>query len=145
MCSHWEGDWHRSQARQKSFHNPEIDSSIRFGWRCGLHQTRLPSEEHTLHSPYVRHRDLFPIPGKNWFPVAGNCCQNRGNINGSADGLIDVSDIVFLVSYMFNYGTPPPCLEEAEINGYSPAADIADLIALVRYMFNNGSAPSACP
>ena len=39
---------------------------------------------------------------------AGGCCQLRGNIN--AIGTIDISDLTYLVAYMFKGGPiPPPC------------------------------------
>jgi hypothetical protein len=74
-----------------------------------------------------------------------DCCQGmRGNVDGSLDDVLDISDIVFLVDYMFDDGPTPPCLEEADIDG-SGILDIADLVYLVDYMFNQGPAPVECP
>ena len=73
--------------------------------------------------------------------VTGQCCQLRGNIN--ATGPIDISDLTFLVTYMFNSGPEPPCLEQANVNAAGPI-DIADLTYLVKYMFKGGPTPPPC-
>lgn len=77
---------------------------------------------------------------------AERCCIEplRGNVDYSAGDVIDIADLVFLVDYMFNAGSQPPCLEEADMNGDS-ALDIADLVYLVDYMFSGGPDPLPCP
>ncbi len=68
-----------------------------------------------------------------------NCCViGRGNVNFDPDDLIDISDLIFLVQYMFNIpsGQQPPCFEEADIDG-SMNLDVSDLVSLVEFMFNN--------
>ena len=72
------------------------------------------------------------------------CVGNRGNINGFAGDVIDISDLVYLVEYMFGEGPPPPCFEEADVNG-NGTLDIADLVYLVQYMFSGGPEPEPCP
>jgi len=75
-----------------------------------------------------------------------DCCQIRGDINHSGSGP-DIADLVYLVTYMFQGGPPPPCMAEANINGSagSDVPDISDLVWLVSYMFQNGPAPVPCP
>ncbi len=72
------------------------------------------------------------------------CCVNRGNINHDPAGVIDISDLVFLVSHMFGLGPPPPCPGEADVNA-NGIVEIGDLVYLVDYMFNGGPAPLPCP
>ncbi len=87
------------------------------------------------------------------FPVAPSCCIGaRGNVDGGPDdntfpGSIDIGDLVYLVAFMFQGGAPPPCEDEANIDGSSgvPLIDIADLVALVAFMFQGGVAPNLCP
>lgn len=71
------------------------------------------------------------------------CCLTRGNVNGSGDQLIDISDLTYLVAFMFGGGPAPPCTDEADVNGDS-LQDISDLTFLVAYMFGGGPAPIAC-
>ncbi len=75
-----------------------------------------------------------------------SCCISpiRGNVDYDLGDNIDISDLVYLVDYMFVGGTPPPCFIEANINGYG-GIDISDLVYLVDYMFTGGPAPVPCP
>ncbi len=74
----------------------------------------------------------------------GCCIGIRGNVDSDGGDAIDISDLVFLVDYMFNSGPEPPCLDEADIDG-SGGIDISDLVFLVDYMFSGGPPPVACP
>jgi hypothetical protein len=62
-----------------------------------------------------------------------------GDIDHAGDG-VTISDLVYLVDYMFLGGLPPPVMEAANVDGFG-AIDIADLVYLVDYMFNGGPAP----
>jgi hypothetical protein len=77
---------------------------------------------------------------------SGSCCQMRGNIDGDGLGEINIADLIYMVTFMFQEGPPPPCMSEADVNGDgSDNPDIADLIHLVMFMFQDGPAPAACP
>lgn len=75
-------------------------------------------------------------------PGGVGCCDIRGDIDhNGADP--EISDLVYLVDFMFAGGAAPPC-EDPEGSGYFPEADIdaegagpdiSDLVALVQYMF----------
>ncbi|MCK4462592.1 MAG: SBBP repeat-containing protein, partial [candidate division Zixibacteria bacterium] len=82
----------------------------------------------------------------------GCCIGIRGNINYDPGDVIDISDLVYLVDYMFNGGPQPVCWEEANVDGSGDGPpdgpediDIADLVHLVDYMFNQGPPPVPCP
>jgi hypothetical protein len=86
-----------------------------------------------------------------WQPEGfSGCCVVRGDINHSGSGP-DISDLVYLVTYMFQGGPVPPCstnpgyYDEADVNGSGTGPDISDLVYLVTYMFQSGPAPIACP
>jgi hypothetical protein len=78
--------------------------------------------------------------------AGGGCCMGsiRGNVDYDPGDAIDISDLVYLVDYMFTGGPPPPCAEEADMNA-DLAQDISDLVYLVDYMFTGGPPPLACP
>jgi len=80
------------------------------------------------------------------FSGGGTCCMGtiRGNVDYDLGDAIDISDLVYLVDYMFTGGPPPPCFEEADMNG-DLSLDISDLVWLVDYMFTGGPPPVACP
>ena len=86
----------------------------------------------------------------------GTCCMGaiRGNVDMDGGDVIDISDLVYLVDYMFTDGPAPTCAEEANIDGSCCASgsseslsdiDISDLVYLVDYMFNGGPEPPPCP
>ena len=82
------------------------------------------------------------------------CVDDRGNVDGDPDDIIDISDLVYLVDYMFTSGPAPTCAEEANIDGSCCASgsseslsdiDISDLVYLVDYMFNDCPEPPPSP
>lgn len=66
-----------------------------------------------------------------------------GDIDGSGVGP-DISDLVYLVAFMFQDGPPPPVMEAAMVDGNGVGPDISDLVHLVSYMFDDGPALQ-CP
>ncbi len=79
------------------------------------------------------------------------CVVVRGNVDyGSDDGTlagsVDIADLVYMVAFSFQGGSPPPCFEEADIDG-SGIIDISDIVGLVSFMFGtpSGAPPVACP
>jgi|GEM_PF-2937447 len=81
-----------------------------------------------------------------WVGNGDATCEIRGDIDHSGVLPLDIADLVYLVSYMFQGGPPPPCMEEADVNGdEGEVPDIADLVYLVAFMFSGGPEPIACP
>jgi len=78
------------------------------------------------------------------------CCIARGNVDhitGPA-GPVDVADLTYLVEYLFQGGSVPPCQGEANVDAVTGVAgpiDVADLTYLVAYLFQGGSPPPPCP
>ena len=84
-----------------------------------------------------------------WSPVV-DCIGLRGNANGDPDDKINVSDITYLVAFLFGIpsGPAPACLEEGNANGDTEEKiNISDITYLVAYLFGipSGPAPPACP
>jgi hypothetical protein len=84
--------------------------------------------------------------GPHCFVASGCCFGIHGNVNGDTEDIIDISDLVYLVDYMFTSGSEPPCMTEANIDGIGAGngIDISDLVYLVDYMFSGGPAPVSC-
>jgi len=62
-------------------------------------------------------------------------------------GPVDLSDLTYLVAFLFTGGTPPPCEEEGNVDGIvGPAGpiDTADLTYLIAYLFTGGPPPPEC-
>ncbi|MFH1687062.1 MAG: hypothetical protein ABIE70_06015 [bacterium] len=101
------------------------------------------ADQGTLLSAYATYDGITsPIALVTMGPVA--CCQLRGNIDGDQSDEINITDLVYLVNYMFNSGPEPLCIEEADVDGNGDGPNIADLVSLVNYMFNSGPAPVPC-
>jgi len=62
-----------------------------------------------------------------------------GDINGQG-GLPDISDLMYLVDYLFNMGPTPPDMQAANVNGLNEV-DISDLTYMVAYFFGGGPEP----
>ena len=80
-------------------------------------------------------------------PLCGTCCLPpfRGDINyDQTPNSPDIADMVYLVSYMFQGGPEPPCLDEADVDGKNQGPNISDLVYLVDFMFNDGPNPVPC-
>ncbi len=64
------------------------------------------------------------------------------NPPGDADrnGLVNVSDAVFLVNYVFAGGTPPEPVNAGDAND-SGAVNVSDVVYLINFIFGGGPAP----
>ncbi|MDH3892256.1 MAG: PKD domain-containing protein [candidate division Zixibacteria bacterium] len=95
----------------------------------------------------VRAKDVFGAQTE-WsavHPVHIQCCVVRGNVDDDAGGNIDISDLVYLVDFMFTGGPPPPCPEAGNVDGsIDGTIDISDLVYLVDFMFTGGPPPPTC-
>jgi hypothetical protein len=62
----------------------------------------------------------------------------RGDASG--DGVIDVSDVVYLINYLFINGPAPDPLEAGDVN-CDGVIDISDVVYLTNYLFIGGPMP----
>ncbi len=69
------------------------------------------------------------------------CCVLRGDVDHS--GALNVSDLTYLVEYLFQGGPAAPCEEEGDVDG-SGAINVSDLTFLVEYLFQGGQLPPPC-
>ncbi len=74
------------------------------------------------------------------------CCLGiRGNVDGDPLDEIDISDLVFIVDFIFTSGATPICLTEANIDAdLDSNIDISDLVYIVDFIFTNGPTPPSC-
>lgn len=64
-----------------------------------------------------------------------------GDVNASGD--VDISDAVFLISYIFGSGQAPVPLVRGDVD-CTKSVDISDAVFLISYIFAGGSAPQYC-
>jgi hypothetical protein len=65
----------------------------------------------------------------------------RGDLTG--DGVINLGDVVFLITYQYKSGPPPFPLDAGDVNCDGVIA-LGDLVYLINYQYKNGPAPT-CP
>ena len=92
---------------------------------------------------FSRILDYQPETSAGSIDVTSCCMGSRGNIDSDPANETTISDLIYLVDYMFSGGPTPTCPRAADING-SLTLDIADLIYLVDYMFTGGYPPLPC-
>jgi hypothetical protein len=83
--------------------------------------------------------DFNPANDTN-LTLATSC--HCGDVDGSG-GNPDISDLVYLVEYMFQGGPEPPVYGSADMADCNGMIEISDLVYLVDFMFLGGPAPCA--
>ncbi len=84
------------------------------------------ADPYGLSDLYLLKISAFPEPGI------------RGDANG--DGRVTISDVVYLVNYLFRGGPPPQPLTAGDAN-CDGIVDLGDVIWLLNYLFKGGSKP----
>ncbi|MDF1544072.1 MAG: hypothetical protein P1R58_03095 [bacterium] len=87
----------------------------------------------------------FGAGTKNAYLVkSADCCLGtRGNIDNDPGDNADISDLTYLIDFLFSGGPAPACFDEADVNG-SGGLDISDNTYLISYIFGGGPAPVSC-
>jgi parallel beta-helix repeat protein len=98
----------------------------------------------------------FPVPDaycngqqdQDPYPLVGIWGPIPGNVDGSPDGLISISDLTYYIAYLFQNGNNdpvPPCVGDVNGDGilYDDDTVYGDIDYLVDYMFSSGPAPVA--
>jgi hypothetical protein len=76
------------------------------------------------------------------FAAANACGSSYVCGDANADSTVDISDAVYLISYIFAGGPAPDPQESGDVNCDS-TVDISDAVYLISYIFTGGSAPCA--
>jgi parallel beta-helix repeat protein len=87
-------------------------------------------------SPY----DISGDKAQDRYPLVNPWSWDRlcGDANG--DGIIDVSDVVYLTNYLYNNGPAPFPLCSGDANG-DGVVDVGDVVYLISYLFRGGPPP----
>jgi len=76
------------------------------------------------------------------FSFQPSLAYDPGDVN--RDGMVNSSDIVYLIDYLFKGGPDPDPLESGDVN-CDEAVNSADIVSLIDYLFKNGPAPCSPP
>ena len=95
-----------------------------------------------------------PAPDSSIFPVLDrlldgvepvlipHCCIAAGDAND--DGVVNISDVVFLINDVFRDGPVPPCSSQGDANG-NGMLNLDDAVHVINYVFKGGPAPVCGP
>jgi len=97
----------------------ESGTSIKFGFFTG---------NSGYMGPYTQRYD-------NWHIGA----FSRGDVN--RDGVIDLGDVVYLITYLYKNGPAPDCLLAGDAN-CSGEVELGDVVYLITYLYKAGPPPS---
>jgi hypothetical protein len=64
-----------------------------------------------------------------------------GDVSG--DGEVDISDVVYLIGYLFRNGPAPNPVEVGDVT-CDGEVDVGDVVSLISYLFRNGPPPCDC-
>ena len=80
-----------------------------------------------------------PINSTWWKSMLRFCGFYRGDVNG--DGVLEVGDAVYLISYVYKSGAAPlPLADQGDINN-DGIVELADVVLLINYLYKSGSVP----
>lgn len=95
-------------------------------------------------SPIVPEDNVAVAAVNDHYSEFSSCCHGmRGNVDNDQAGLVDISDLVYLVKYQFQKGPEPSCMESADVNG-DGLVDIEDLVYFANYQLRGEAAPVEC-
>jgi hypothetical protein len=83
-------------------------------------------------------KDSFGIPDPNP-PIIKVGVYVCGDANG--EGEITISDVVYLITYLYNNGSVPIPLVSGDVN-YDEVVDLGDVVYLISYLYKGGPPPS---
>jgi hypothetical protein len=78
--------------------------------------------------------------------VTTSCCYGViGNVNGSGDEIFNVTDITYLVKFLFAGGPAPLCAKESNFNlDAQNRINLLDLTKAIGFLFGGMGAPPSC-
>jgi hypothetical protein len=93
---------------------------------------------------YCRVKATDALMNTNGFSSAHRFHTMGSYICGDADrsGAVDISDVVYLIAYIFSGGSAPVPLAAGDAD-CSNGVDISDVVYLISYIFSGGEAPCA--
>ena len=103
----------------------------------------LPEDSGIVYDFTIRATDEYD----NFVECVTSFVANQSPICGDVNGDLatNISDMTYLVEFLFNDGPEPVATFAADFN-CDGAVNITDMTYLVTYLFNNGPAPCAeCP
>ncbi len=68
----------------------------------------------------------------------GSCCDKPGDANNN--GAVQITDVSFVINFLYKHGPTPPCRSEADANGNN-AIQITDVSYIINFLYKHGPTP----
>jgi len=114
------------------------DASNRLGYTI---DTTLIDSNAELGRTYYYLASAFDFSGNESDPSNEAVGARYLTGDASADGIIDVGDVVYVINYLFKSGPTPNPIQAADAN-CDGNVDVADVVYLINYLFKGGPPPS---
>lgn len=72
------------------------------------------------------------------YGIISGCCHQAGDADNN--GVVNISDVVALIGYVFNSTPVPPCNDQADADGNN-IINISDVVAVIGFVFNSTPLP----
>jgi hypothetical protein len=103
---------------------------------CQSYDPRIVTSSGWVHMVWLDARDgradVFHKKGGWYF---------RGDTN--QDNIINVTDVVYLINYLFTSGPPPTVFKSGDVNNDNQV-NVTDVVYLINYLFVGGPPPAGC-
>ncbi len=113
-----------------------IISEDQHGKTICIDSASFPPKEGWNWSYHPQNNNLAPAWGGPYcYSINSSCCLGkRGNSDGSELDPLDISDLTYIIFYLYFDFDDPNCLEEADVNGDN-VINLSDIMLISDYMF----------
>jgi hypothetical protein len=113
----------------------DLNARLPAGPRSTIVLKDFAHRDHVVYMTSPATNTLFRVLA---YPIGGPFV--RGNAND--DGTVNISDVMFILGYLFEASTVPVCLDAADAND-DGKIDVSDPVFLLFFLFGSGPAPPA--
>ncbi|MGB7060913.1 MAG: dockerin type I domain-containing protein [Candidatus Zixiibacteriota bacterium] len=107
-------------------------------WMEPFYQQNVPEEFQDLTAPW---NQVSPVYTEVEYCVHISPWHYRGDVNG--DGIVNVGDVVYLISYLYRAGPPPVPMSMGDVN-CDGIVNLGDVVFLIGYLYRGGPVPRCC-
>ena len=110
-------------------------------WMSNFFAQNVPDEFLAVTVPW---NETWPVYTEVEYAVRICPGDYRGDIQPiGGDGVVDLGDVLFIISYLYKGGSAPVPYSEGEVN-CDEIIDLGDVLFLISYLYKGGPVPRCC-